>query len=366
VAEKPPSAGAVTGDQGGWETATRSPRAPGPSERDAFGALCTADGALVETAERFALAVRAGRIPDAGELELWLRMQGSPYVWPRAWASEGLDGAPGASIESWLEGLVAVGERRCGLARDERGPTTVVALVAADVLADLETLPLRARVGSWLTLEARLLVPAASAKVILLGPTGPPQPIPTAFAGQRIRAPFVLREPGRFLVQVLAEVSGGPRPVLEALVFADVEPPANPAPDPAPGEESGGESGDPAGAVFAMLSEVRAREGLPALQRRPELDRVALDHAGAMRDAGHIGHDLGSGDPAQRLMAAGIPAIRAGENVAHAASAKLVHRKLYASPSHRANLLSDDFDSVGVGAVTDAQGLLWVCQIYAR
>jgi uncharacterized protein YkwD len=353
-------------DDAGWETATRSPRPPAPGDHAAFAALCDADGALSETAERYARAVGAGLAPEAGEVELWLRMHGSPYVWPRAFAREGLESASGAPIASWLDGLDAAGERRCGLGFADGGATGVAALVAADVLADLEPLPLRARVGSWLTIEARLLVPAAGAKVVLLGPTGAPQPIATALTGQRVRAPFVLRERGRFLVQVLAEVAGGPRPVLEALVFADLEPPADPAPEPAPGEDAAPEHADPASALFAMSSDVRAREGLPPVARSPELDRVAVEHAGAMRDAGRIGHDVGSGDPAQRLMAAGIPAIRAGENVARARSPRLAHRKLHASPSHRANMLSTDFDSAGVGAVTDSGGQLWVCQIYAR
>jgi uncharacterized protein YkwD len=294
-------------------------------------------------------------------------MQGSPYVWPRAWARAGADPANAGAIESWLTGFEAVGERRCGLAYAEVGRTKVAALVAADVLADLEPLPVRAGVGTWLTLEARLLVPANGAKVIVLGPTGAPRPIATSFDGNgRVRAPFALREPGRFLVQVLAEVRGGPRPVLEALVFAAVEPPADPAPEPAPGEDAAGHDADAGSAVFAMLSRLRAEQRLPGLSRSAELDRVALDHATAMRDAGRIGHDVGNGGPEQRLAAAGVAATRAGENVAHAATARLAHRKLHASPSHRANLLSTDFDSVGVAAVTDADGLVWVCQIYAR
>jgi uncharacterized protein YkwD len=181
-----------------------------------------------------------------------------------------------------------------------------------------------------------------------------------------VSAPFALDRPGRFLVQVLAEVGGGPRPVLEALVFADVEPPASAEPEPAPGEDAADPAEDPALALERMLAQARKEEGLPALRRDEGLDRVAQGHAEAMRDAGRIGHDLGRGDPAERARAAGLELISAGENVALARSLVLVHRKLFASPSHRANMLSPSFDAVGIGAVGDGSGRVWVCQLFGQ
>jgi uncharacterized protein YkwD len=66
------------------------------------------------------------------------------------------------------------------------------------------------------------------------------------------------------------------------------------------------------------------------------------------------------------VAAAGLAVKAAGENVAHAMSVIHAHRSLHASPSHRANMLSPAFDSVGIGVAADRDGTLWVCQLYAR
>ena len=329
-----------------------------------------ADRALEAAAAAFARALSQGKpTPEPDEIALWLRQQGSPYVWPRAWALESSDEqlAFGSDrLTSWLGSFDDGGVRRCGVGSARSDGRTVVAVVATDVLADLDPLPVRARVGNWLALEARLLVPASEAKVVLLGPSGAPRPVPTSLVGGRVSSRFALERRGRFLIQVLADVAGGPRPVLEALVFADVEPPGAPAPDGAPGEEAGGEFSDPAQAIERMLAIARQKERLPPLVRVPALDRVALEHAEAMRDAGRIGHDVGRGNPAARVAAAGLSVKGAGENVAHAMSVIHAHRSLHASPSHRANMLSPAFDSVGIGVAADRDGTLWVCQLYAR
>jgi uncharacterized protein YkwD len=83
-----------------------------------------------------------------------------------------------------------------------------------------------------------------------------------------------------------------------------------------------------------------------------------------MRRAHKTAHDAGDGDLNQRLANAGLE-LRAGENVAHAGSAALAHRALWASPSHRENLLLPDFALVGIGVATDVDGTMWVCELFA-
>ena len=123
--------------------------------------------------------------------------------------------------------LAGTGHAPCGLARGVAADGThVTAAIAVDVLADMAPLPTTARVGQWLTLEGTMLVPATAAKVVLLGPRGAPRTVIASLSGSKVRSSFAVDQPGAWLVQVLATVSTGPRPVLEAMVFAGTAPPA--------------------------------------------------------------------------------------------------------------------------------------------
>jgi uncharacterized protein YkwD len=83
-----------------------------------------------------------------------------------------------------------------------------------------------------------------------------------------------------------------------------------------------------------------------------------------MRAARTVGHDVGDGDPSVRVRDAGLVAKEVGENVAHAATVTLAHRALYASPSHRANLLKSSFSTLGVAVLADPDGSVWVAELF--
>ncbi|HEY3667136.1 MAG TPA: CAP domain-containing protein, partial [Polyangiaceae bacterium] len=239
----------------------------------------------------------------------------------------------------------------------------VVAAVAVDVLADLAALPTRVRVGQWLDVRAVLRVPASDAKLVVLGPRGAPHAVPTSFADGQARARFNADSPGPWLVQLLAAVDGGPRPLLEAWVFAGTEPPSELSVPKAPGEEAAQSSADPSAALYTMVNAARQSERLPPLTRDARLEELARAHAEAMRRARKTAHDAGDGDLNQRLEQQNLQ-LAAGENVAHAGSATLAQRALWASPSHRENLLFPSFDLVGIGVAPDPDGTLWVCQVF--
>lgn len=337
-----------------------------------FIARCRAgDAALSRVAERFARRQSEGSAPlDVSEISFALRAEGSPYVWPRAWTLEGGDLKSPSAVERmhvWLAGFDDGGERRCGVALAETRERSVLAAVAVDALADLDPLPVRTRSGSWVELSAQVLVPASEAKFVVLGPSGAPRSIPTSFDGKRARARFSADRPGAFLVQLLASVAGGPRPVLEATVYADVRPPSSYFGDAAPGEPQTplAPSDDQADALFRMVNTARANERTPALRRDASLDAIAVQHAQAMRRLKRIAHDAGDGDPRARVEAANIDVLAAGENVAHALDVTRAHRALWASPSHRENLLQPRFDALGIGIALDPDGSIWVCEVFA-
>ncbi len=357
-----------------WESETRSPRESAvDQDLTQLQQLCgRPDAALASVATRLAKIPGFGaRVDDPDRLSFALRASGSPYVWPRAWSLV----LPGhrfnpelvsTRFSRWLRTFNDGGERRCGLARLETAEDTVFAAVASDVVADiLSPLPTRARTGQWLDLRVRLLSEASDAKVILEGPSNEPIVVPASLSHGEVRSRFPMSGPGAWLVQVLATMSTGPRPVAEAEVFVDEEPPRQPEKRPAPGESAGRQAEDPTEALYLMLNGSRVKEGRKSLPRDRRLDRLATEHAQAMLAAGHIGHDVGDGSPKFRLENAGIFAALAGENVAHAADAARAHRAFWASPSHRSNILHRGFRNVGLAVIRGPDGTVWACELFA-
>ncbi len=367
-------AGEALGDLGPvtWRTATSSPRSALVDGKVAsLQAACGgADGALIEVAGRAARRHAEGfGLIGADELAFDLRAAGDPHVWPRAWSIAGpsLDEEDvGRRVQAWLTPWNSLGVRRCGVARTEgANGATVIAVIAFDALADLSPLPTTARVGQWLTLDGAMLVPASSATVVLLGPRGAPKSVTVSLTGDRIHSTFSVDQPGPWVVQVLATVSTGPRPVLEAMVYAGSSPPGQFVAAAAPGEAAAQGARDDDDAMLRMINAARASESLSPRVRDTTLDKLAKVHSEEMLKARLVGHDVGSGDPAARLRAAGVSAHVAGENVATASTLENAHRALWASPSHRGNLLLDQFTHVGVAVVRGPDKMVWVTEMFS-
>jgi uncharacterized protein YkwD len=356
-----------------WKESTQSPRPGRASEgRDAqLHAMCgVKDAALDAVAGRSLSSLIAGEgLLNADDLGFTLRAAGDPHVWARAWSVSGTgldDEDVGRRMKAWLGGWNALGERRCAIARGTRGDgATVVAAVAVDALADMGPLPTTARVGQWLTLEGTMLVPASAVRVVLLGPRGAPKTVVASLSGGRIRSTFSVDQPGGWLVQVLATVSTGPRPVLEAMVYAGSSPPSRFVAAAAPGEDAGKGALDDADAMVRMVNAARAGEGLGGLVRDARLDALAQAHTEEMLKARMVGHDVGSGDLRARMNASGMRVKVVGENLASARSLEHAHRALWASPSHRDNMLYGEFRRMGVAVARAGDGTVWVTEVFA-
>jgi uncharacterized protein YkwD len=363
-----------------WAEVSSSPvalsAAPGDGlERDALTRCGPGDEGLRGAADDVVFrSLRGMPMPDSDAIAFAQRAAGEPHPWARAWAASARTLSPDATLrrlDEWLAEDPEPRLRRCAVASGTAADgTRALAVVAVDALADLSPLPTRARTGQWLTVGARLRIPASAGAVLVLGPGGAPRRVPAWFDGAVLHARFALDRPGEFTVQVMATTATGPRPVLDATVFADAAPPARANRDAAPGEDAafaGRDDGrdDESLALAAMLAAARAESGEPPLARDRRLDAIALEHARSMATARALAHDSGDGDPAARMQAAGLSWQALGENVAHAATLALAHRGLWASPSHRANMLKRDFDAVGVAAVRDQRGEIWVVETFA-
>lgn len=366
------SASASAGPAATWATVSQSPWPIDPDANSRAAALATTcgaqDGALARVArELVAIRARGLGAPDSATVVARLRAAGQPHVRPRVIFATGRAPLDETKIR------VELGERsrggkglvRCGVAIMPlpHGGEMLVAL-RTEALADLSPLPTRARTGEWLSFQARLHVAARSAKLVVLGPRGAPRTVPTSLDPTTglSRARFALDEPGAFTLQLVGDLAEGPRPLLEARVFADVAPTPPGEEPPAPGEEHG----DDALALARMIASLRALEGSRPLVRDEKLDALARAHAEHMRERHAVAHDLGDGDFRDRFEAEGTLEARAvGENVAHAPTVALAHRALYASPSHRMNLLRGDYTHVGVGVAQAPDGSVYVCETFA-
>jgi uncharacterized protein YkwD len=359
-----------------WATHTTGQQpasAPDPADAMLLSACGRGDGRLHAAAARVAQRSLSGLAPlDTQQLSELLRTLGEPDVRPHGWMLRGRnlvrDDAV-ARARTWLSAMPSKGSRRCGVASlvdSERGES--VALVVVDAWAELvRPIPTQVRAGSWITLEAAMLVPTALAKAIVMGPTGAPRPVPTSLevSTQRVLARFMADRPGRYVVQLLAEDRSGPRPVFEAVVYADATADVDFGARAAPGESAAAGANNDAQAMEAMLNAARASEQLAALPRDARLDSAALGHVQAMLRRGSMGHDAGDGTPEQRAGEVGVSSSEIGENVAHAGSVVLAHRALWASPSHRGNLLHGRFTRVGIAAGRDRSGAVWIAQLFA-
>jgi uncharacterized protein YkwD len=363
---------ADTGGPRVWASASASPVPMAAELPDALGRTALAqcgvgESGLAQVArEILAVKLRGGRIPDADAIAFAQRAAGEPHPWARAWTASVKGEASETllpKLRDWLTPGTAL--RRCGVASGVGADgAQVLVVVSIEALADLAPLPTRARVGQWMTVEAHLHVPARGAKVLVLGPSGAPQALLTSLDGSTVRARFAPDRAGEFTVQVMADVAAGPRPVLEATVFADVEPLQAPSGEPAPGEGSSSSSLDDSDALARMLSVARAAAGQRELARDSRLDQVAVAHSSRMNRTQTLAHDAGDGNPDERLHAAGLDVGIAGENVARASTLAQAHRALWDSPSHRLNMLRPEFQRVGIGVTHGQGGDVWVTEIF--
>ncbi len=322
--------GSADGPTYGWSEDTHSPRpVPTNDRHDELLAGCSeGDAALAVVARQ--LAARTISADDSDAITRALRAAGNPHVWPRAFVLQGRRIDPNearARVARWLASFEQPARLRCASAFAENGGQRSLAAVAVDARADLDPVPMRVRTASWVTVNAHALVHARGAKVVVLG------------------------------------TENGPRPALEALVFAGTEPRTE-LECPARGEDAG-PSTDEAASLTRMLGLARQSEGVPPLLRSGELDALARAHADRMMRTRKLAHDVGNGDPRERADQGLVAADEIGENIAHTPTPALAHRALWSSPSHRANILERRYGRLGIGVSRDPDGTLWVAELFA-
>jgi len=104
--------------------------------------------------------------------------------------------------------------------------------------------------------------------------------------------------------------------------------------------------------MFGLVNRERASNGAGSLSSDPALVKLARLKAQDMVDNRYFDHNSPTyGSPFDMMKRFGISYSYAGENLAMAGSVSSAHRALMESPGHRANILKNNFDRIGVGIV---------------
>lgn len=159
------------------------------------------------------------------------------------------------------------------------------------------------------------------------------------------------------------------------------------APSPA---SAGPSSAEIEAEIIQLTNAERAAEGLPPLAHDPALDRIARAHSRDMLARGFFSHENPDGDgPTERAQKAGYPPgktvdgtemIGVGENIGmmplgsvedigfvarearSIASAQV--RGWMDNRGHRSNILSEDYERIGVGVIYDGKGAFYCTQVF--
>lgn len=104
--------------------------------------------------------------------------------------------------------------------------------------------------------------------------------------------------------------------------------------------------------MLQLVNSERQKMGLSKLTMNESLRSLARDYAKDMFARGYFSHYNPEGEsPFDRMKQRNISFIAAGENLALAPNVQLAHQGLMNSPGHKANILSPDFGTVGIGVI---------------
>jgi uncharacterized protein YkwD len=118
-----------------------------------------------------------------------------------------------------------------------------------------------------------------------------------------------------------------------------------------------------------LINRTRSEHGLPPLAAMAALEKAAEAHSRDMAKLRLLTHISASGlSYTERLKDAGVFFEAAGENVAKSETfiAEFIHESLMDSPEHRVNILSIDFNRVGIGVVFTGEGGYYITQDFLR
>ena len=119
--------------------------------------------------------------------------------------------------------------------------------------------------------------------------------------------------------------------------------------------------------MIDLVNEERTRRGLKTLTFDSRLRETARGHSGDMFSRGYFSHYSPEGESvADRAVKNGVDFLVIGENLAYAPNLQLAHQGLMNSEGHRANILSPDFNKIGIGIMDGGVYGLMFTQVFSN
>jgi hypothetical protein len=119
--------------------------------------------------------------------------------------------------------------------------------------------------------------------------------------------------------------------------------------------------------LFDRLNDARRQAGLEPLEWDEDLAHAARLHSQLMAKKNQLGHVLpGEEEVSARLVATGIHFNRSGENVAYNSDFDDFTQAWLDSPPHKENMLSPNYNVVGIGVAKSDDGLFYATQDFAH
>ena len=119
--------------------------------------------------------------------------------------------------------------------------------------------------------------------------------------------------------------------------------------------------------AFLLLNQDRKANGLASLKLDPVLCEIARAKSRDMHVNNYFSHTSPTyGSPSQMLNSFGYAYTSVAENIAHHATIEKAQAAFMSSTGHRSNILGSQWSKVGIGVCYDAQGFVYVTQLFVR
>jgi len=252
------------------------------------------------------------------------------------------------------EGLRAQRYTHLGAAYAQRAGVRQLFVVLAARRVWLEPVPNSLPVGGAIALRGRLAPGYQNARAELLA--GGTRAVVPVGAGNALSLQLPAAQPGLHRVEIFADGPHGAECLAKLPVYVGSSFPSGLS---VADHEQHYDFGAVAQQVFASINRERARAGLPALARDARLDALAQAHSTDMRDHAFVGHNsVRSGDPLQRVAAAGLPTTLVLETIARGNAPEALEASPKAPAGEFRNLMARNITHAGIGVTAqyDAHG----------